>query len=694
MSAKIVSRKDGRSAVAAAAYRSGVELVDQRTGQVHDYTRKHGVDHAQVVVPDGCVQLDREGLWNMVEAKNKRADAQLAREFQLALPAELDADQRRDLAVEFAQTLADRYRIVADVAIHAPDRDGDQRNYHAHILTTTNTVNDDGKLGNKCRAFNAIDHDRDKSRRDQPNEIEITRQLWQDLANRYLEQAGCAERIDHRSYKKQGIDLQPSRHLGVAATAMERQGKATDRGVIHQATREKQAEQIAENPLLIAEKLAASQIIFTRGDLEKEASRYLDKSNAASAIESIQRSGNLIILPGRIDQDKPTKPIQTITTQGGLVRAIELASASKYERYSELTSAVMEHHHGYRTNPSGTGSDSRIIAAVARGKTPGGLVVEPGFGPGNDHGIDREISMRGLFGLSLANVGGPGAHHQEVWTNAGGLLQDDVAAYPRAREGDHLDVRGTAKNGPVSEQGDDQDLIQSKEPIHLDKITDRSTHTAIRNTGQARWDQDRESWQVIDPNRMDKLIDWLPQEHRAEATRQAEQYRPEYEADAAQKQQQDKREAEAARQAREQRNSAINAVDQRQQLINETQVRIVTDTKEWFRETESRLEESIKDLGNRPIFGREQWETTRRALEQSLEKTKSAYIDWTNDPATSQRARQWATATVDANNQQLAELAQQGKEIIAEENQEARYASMERDQQKKQSKDQEKSRSR
>ena len=235
---------------------------------------------------------------------------------------------------------------------------------------------------------------------------------------------------------------------------------------------------------------------------------------------------------------------------------------------------------------------------------------------------------------------------------------------------------------------------QNQEQIHLNKITDRATHTAIRNTGQAVWDEDQEAWQVIDQGRMDKLIDWLPQEHRAEATRQAEQYRPEYEADAAQKQQQDKREAEAARQAREQRNSAINAVDQRQQLINETQVRIVTDTKEWFRETESRLEESIKDLGNRPIFGREQWETTRRALEQSLEKTKSAYIDWTNDPATSQRARQWATATVDANNQQLAELAQQGKEIIAEENQEARYASMERDQQKKQSKDQEKSRSR
>ena len=119
LSAQIISRKSGRSSTAAAAYRAGVEITDQRTGEVHDYTRKRGIESADIVMPSGSTwSPTRVELWNTVEAKNKRADAQVAREFLVALPDELDAGQRRRLAVDFAQELADRYGIAALSLIH------------------------------------------------------------------------------------------------------------------------------------------------------------------------------------------------------------------------------------------------------------------------------------------------------------------------------------------------------------------------------------------------------------------------------------------------------------------------------------------------------------------------------------------------------------------------------------------------
>mgnify|MGYP002652846772 CR=1 FL=1 len=121
-------------------------------------TRKRGIESADIVMPSGSTwSPTRVELWNTVEAKNKRADAQVAREFLVALPDELDAGQRRRLAVDFAQELADRYGIAADVAIHPPGKEGDQRNHHAHILTTTNRVEGDG-FGNKERELDLVAH--------------------------------------------------------------------------------------------------------------------------------------------------------------------------------------------------------------------------------------------------------------------------------------------------------------------------------------------------------------------------------------------------------------------------------------------------------------------------------------------------------------------------------------------------------
>lgn len=217
LSVKSVSRSEGRSVVAAAAYRAGQELRDERQGLTHDYTRKQGVEAAFILAPSGVKWIkNRSTLWNAAEAAEKRKDAKTGREYELALPAELDAPAREKLARDFAAELVKRYGVAADVAIHAPGREGDNRNYHAHILTTTRKVGQEG-LEAKTRIL-------DVSRTASP-EIEHLRAVWAQQVNNALEQHQVAQRVDHRSLKRQGKDQEPTVHMGVSATALER--KAT-----------------------------------------------------------------------------------------------------------------------------------------------------------------------------------------------------------------------------------------------------------------------------------------------------------------------------------------------------------------------------------------------------------------------------------------------------------------------------------
>ena len=155
----------------------------------------------------------------------------MAREWELALPSELTAEQRKDLACTFARMLVDRYGVVADVCIHEPSRMSDQRNHHAHILTTTRTYAD-GILGEKTRILD--------SPKTSGKEVEYMRQAWANFVNRSLEWAGHDTRIDHRNLEAQGVDRLPTCHLGPAATAMERRGIQTERGDLNRARRDGQ----------------------------------------------------------------------------------------------------------------------------------------------------------------------------------------------------------------------------------------------------------------------------------------------------------------------------------------------------------------------------------------------------------------------------------------------------------------------
>lgn len=219
-SVQVFSRAKGHSAVAAAAYRAGVSLVDERTGLTHDYMGRQGVESVQVV---GWKPDDIGGLWNAAEAAEKRKNSSVARESQLAIPAELDEAERARLARGYALWLRDKYKVAAMVAIHRPAEKGDARNFHAHILFTTREVAEDGTVGAKTRVLD--DH------KTGSGEILAMRGEWAKRCNSLLEKKGVKKRVDPRSLKQRADEdgtpeLPPMPHFGKAATALMRKRDA------------------------------------------------------------------------------------------------------------------------------------------------------------------------------------------------------------------------------------------------------------------------------------------------------------------------------------------------------------------------------------------------------------------------------------------------------------------------------------
>ena len=258
LSVKTVSRASGRSAVAAAAYRSGDVLTNERDGMTHDYTARGGVEETFIVAPEGAAWAqDRAVLWNAAEAAENRKNSVVAREWEVALPDELSVEARRELAAGFAGELVERYGVVADVAIHGPHAMGDARNHHAHILTTTREAGSDG-LGAKTRSLDVSTS----------GEIETMRERWAERVNAALELAQVAERVDHRSYARQGLEIEPTGHVGVHATGMERRAErdAEQTGQVYEPVTERGQ----ENAAVLAGRLVAERVREEIAALKRE----------------------------------------------------------------------------------------------------------------------------------------------------------------------------------------------------------------------------------------------------------------------------------------------------------------------------------------------------------------------------------------------------------------------------------------
>jgi ATP-dependent exoDNAse (exonuclease V) alpha subunit len=249
-----VSRGAGRKATAAAAYRAGERLRDERSGELHNYSRRRDVLHTEIFLPQQYAGTSpewartRERLWNTAEHAEKSHNARVAREFQVNLPAELAPPGRLALARSFARELSERYRVAVDLAVHAPRSEGDPRNFHAHLLATTREVTPAG-LGAKAGLDLAARERRQRELPDHRQEFINVRARWAALTNEALRAANVDARVDHRSLAAQGIEREPLPSIPLMHVKIERQGERSQRAELLRAQyRERLAQRLAHSP--------------------------------------------------------------------------------------------------------------------------------------------------------------------------------------------------------------------------------------------------------------------------------------------------------------------------------------------------------------------------------------------------------------------------------------------------------------
>ena len=230
-----IKRSAGRSAVECAAYRAGEKLYSEYYGQISDYTRKGGVMYTEIFLPPHAPReyADRQTLWNAVEEAERNKNAQLAYSFDIALQNEFTLDENIQLARQFLLDNFVSRGMIADFAVHQSDEDGGIPNPHFHVMCPIRPLNPDGTWGAKQRRVYHEDGKFDAvptTDWGKPETLEAWREAWVALCNTKFEEKSLSCRIDHRSYKRQGVEQVPTIHEGVAVRQMEAKGIMTDKG--------------------------------------------------------------------------------------------------------------------------------------------------------------------------------------------------------------------------------------------------------------------------------------------------------------------------------------------------------------------------------------------------------------------------------------------------------------------------------
>ena len=313
LSVQLISRSQGRSVVACAAYRAAEKLQDDRLGKTHDYARKKDVAHTKILLPEGAPAWmgDRSLLWNHVEALEKRKDAQLAREIQFSLPRELTLAQNTELARTFVQQTFVDAGMVADLSLHVDTGSDGQAQPHVHVLLSTRGVTAEG-FGLKNTAWNKKEH------------LLAWREAWSSCANHHLALHGHDLQIDHRSNKDQHIDLEPQHKIG-AVMAHHHKNRAAD----HDRIADENGQRLLSDPKIALNALTKQQSTFTHQDLARFVHRHTrDAEQFQQVYDKVKAAPELIPL-GKDGQGR----MRLTTTQ-----LLQLETAL-------LTQADQLHHH-------------------------------------------------------------------------------------------------------------------------------------------------------------------------------------------------------------------------------------------------------------------------------------------------------------------------------------------------------------
>jgi Ti-type conjugative transfer relaxase TraA len=412
--AKVISRSKGRSAVAAAAYRSASEIHDLRQDLNFDYSAKPDVIHSEILVPEGAPEWvhSRELLWNAVEAGEKRRDAQVAREVEFALPEELSQPEAIGLAREFVQREFVARGMVADLNVHL-----DRGNPHAHVMLTMRELTPEG-FGPKVTEWNKIELLRE------------WREHWADLANEHLLCAGIDARIDHRSYRDQGVELEPTSHLGRAVDEMRARGEQPERFHQFAEVGERNARKIEERPEIVFDNLTRRQSTFTRRDIAREVFRYIDDGERfRNLMARLEGSSELITLVPRTIFGDGVEPTRYTTRT--MLRAEEQMAEVAFEmavtdrhpvNKAGVESSLIRHH----------GLTSEQREAVRHMTGPHGLEVVAGSaGSGKSAAVaaGREAWEASGYRVHGAALSGLAADNLE---NASGVKSRTLASWELA----------------------------------------------------------------------------------------------------------------------------------------------------------------------------------------------------------------------------------------------------------------------
>lgn len=368
-SSKVISRSQGQSAVASAAYRAGAIMYDKKYLKLHCYDGKDEVAYSRILIPASSPawlqeletlsknkkhSLAAESLWNLVEATEKRKDSQLAREIEVALPIELTLEQNVELVEKFACQAFTSKGMVADANIHWKNG-----NPHIHFMLTTRKVNEFG-FSEKARDWNS------------KALFQSWRALWAETCNRELARHGFSQRIDHRSYDEQGILLEPTKHEGIEhhkshgadkPDAKHEPGSIKER---NKAIKERNRAIVEQYPEIIINKVAQKSSDFSDVDLANELVAQMPKTAKLSpgflsalldSIASLRHNWH----EKNIDLKLVQEVISAVSSQQSAFSDKDIAKAVnlKTEDVSDFTRLLLKVKSSPFLLPIGLGEDGR-----------------------------------------------------------------------------------------------------------------------------------------------------------------------------------------------------------------------------------------------------------------------------------------------------------------------------------------------
>ncbi len=407
-SAKAISRAAGSSAVAAAAYRAGERLHDDRLGRTHDFTNKAGVVHSEIMLPEGANEdwSDREKLWNDVEAAEVRKDAQLAREIEFALPREMTQAQAIELARDFVKAEFVDRGMIADLNVHWDIGADGEAKPHAHVMLTMReiVVGEDGSatFGAKVRDWNRTEL------------LTHWREAWATHANQRMAELDIDARIDHRSLAAQGIDLEPQSKIGAAASRMAGEGLSPERLAEHADIARLNGEKIIADPNIALNAITHGQATFTTRDLAMFAHRHSADKDQFDAVMSAVKSAPELIALGRDGKgnDRFTSREMLETEQrleSATIRLEARRSHAVADRYREVALANAKAR-GMDLSAEQRGALEHVTSA----KGVSNVIGYAGTGKSAMLGVAREAWVRAGYtvqGAALSGIAAEGLEH-------------------------------------------------------------------------------------------------------------------------------------------------------------------------------------------------------------------------------------------------------------------------------------------